>query len=75
MANKIDLVPDEPVEETDGETIAAPRVPGTRTRQVSREEAELWAKEEGLLYMETSAKTGQNVDEVDILNALRVVLN
>jgi Ras-related protein Rab-5C len=33
-------------------------------RQVPREEAEAYAKENGLLFFETSAKTGQNVVEV-----------
>lgn len=32
-------------------------------RQVSREEGEAFAKEHGLVFMETSAKTAQNVDE------------
>ncbi|KDQ16211.1 hypothetical protein BOTBODRAFT_54045 [Botryobasidium botryosum FD-172 SS1] len=32
-------------------------------RQVTREEAELWAKEAGLLFLEASAKTGKNVEE------------
>jgi len=34
-----------------------------RHREVSTEEAELWAKEEGLLFVEASAKSGQNVQE------------
>ncbi|KAK0528979.1 hypothetical protein OC835_004470 [Tilletia horrida] len=34
-----------------------------KTRQVTREEAEAFAKKEGLIYVETSAKTGQNVEE------------
>lgn len=33
-------------------------------RQVSREEAEAYAKECGLLFFEASAKTGSNVGEV-----------
>ena len=46
-------------------------------RQVSTEEAELWAKEEGLLFVEASAKNGQNVQEAfeaacrDILRKVR----
>ncbi|KAJ3039334.1 Ras- protein Rab-2A [Rhizophlyctis rosea] len=32
-------------------------------RQVSKEEGESFAKKHGLLYLETSAKTGENVDE------------
>uniref|UniRef100_A0A0W0FPB0 Putative ras-domain-containing protein n=1 Tax=Moniliophthora roreri TaxID=221103 RepID=A0A0W0FPB0_MONRR len=34
-----------------------------RRRQVSTEEAELFAKEEGLLFVESSAKSGQNVEK------------
>ncbi|KAE8211452.1 hypothetical protein CF327_g4804 [Tilletia walkeri] len=34
-----------------------------QARQVTREEAEAFAKKEGLIYVETSAKTGKNVDE------------
>lgn len=33
-------------------------------RQVSHEEAVQWAQEHGLEYLETSAKSGQNVEEV-----------
>ncbi|KAH8106906.1 ras-domain-containing protein [Cristinia sonorae] len=33
-----------------------------RSREVSTEEAELWAKEEGLLFVEASAKSGENVE-------------
>ncbi|KAH7889131.1 P-loop containing nucleoside triphosphate hydrolase protein [Phlebopus sp. FC_14] len=33
-----------------------------KRREVSVEEAEQWAKEEGLLFVEASAKSGQNVD-------------
>lgn len=33
-----------------------------RAREVSTEEAELWAKEEGLLFVEASAKSGENVE-------------
>ncbi|ESK91052.1 rab family gtpase [Moniliophthora roreri MCA 2997] len=34
-----------------------------RRRQVSTEEAEVFAKEEGLLFVESSAKSGQNVEK------------
>lgn len=34
------------------------------SRQVTTEEAEAYAKEAGLLFFETSAKTGQNVTEL-----------
>ncbi|KAI9112916.1 hypothetical protein K1719_016030 [Acacia pycnantha] len=34
-----------------------------RRRQVSAEEGELYAKENGLIFLETSVKTGQNVEK------------
>lgn len=34
-----------------------------KAREVPFEEAELWAKEEGLLFVEASAKSGLNVEE------------
>lgn len=37
-------------------------------RAVSKEEGEQFAKENGLLFMEASAKTAQNVEEVIDLN-------
>lgn len=52
-ANKVDLCANDDVEGS-----------GTRKRQVTTAEADLWAKEEGLLFLEASAKTGDNVDEV-----------
>jgi hypothetical protein len=48
-----------------------------KRREVSTEEAELWAKEEGLLFVEASAKSGQNVEDAfvqaasDILSKIR----
>jgi Ras-related protein Rab-2A len=36
--------------------------PVKRNREVTTEEAELWAKEEGLLFVETSARSGENVE-------------
>ncbi|KAI0647496.1 P-loop containing nucleoside triphosphate hydrolase protein [Trametes meyenii] len=53
VGNKIDLCSDE--------TSAAPSA-GKRKREVSTDEAELWAKEEGLLFVEASAKSGENVE-------------
>lgn len=56
VGNKLDL--DEPAPEgaEDGE--------GGGARKVSTEEAKGYADEEGLLFFETSAKTGQAVDDV-----------
>ncbi|THH20008.1 hypothetical protein EW146_g1273 [Bondarzewia mesenterica] len=47
---------------TPGETSAADEVESLR--QVSREEAQAYAQEAGLLFFETSAKTGEGVVEV-----------
>ncbi|KAI0729884.1 ras-domain-containing protein [Fomitopsis betulina] len=50
---------------------------GKRSREVSTEEAELWAQEEGLLFVEASAKSGMNVETAfeqatrDILDKIR----
>ncbi|KAF9220188.1 ras-domain-containing protein [Gyrodon lividus] len=48
-----------------------------KCREVPTEEAELWAKEEGLLFVEASARSGRNVDSAfeaasrDILNKIK----
>lgn len=48
-----------------------------KRREVTTEEAETWAKEQGLLFVEASAKSGQNVEEAfiqaasDILGKIR----
>jgi len=66
VGNKLDLCAED----------GAP-TPGRRTREVSTEEAELWAKEEELLFVEASAKSGQNVEAAfeqatrDILDKIR----
>lgn len=52
VGNKLDLVEDDSAE--DGKTL----------RKVSVEEGQSLADEEGLLFFETSAKTGNNVNEV-----------
>ncbi|RDB22958.1 Ras-related protein RABB1c [Hypsizygus marmoreus] len=50
---------------------------GAKRREVSTEEAELWAQEEGLLFVEASAKSGQGVEDAfvkaasDILSKIR----
>lgn len=37
-------------------------------REVKKEEGEAFAREHGLIFMETSAKTASNVEEVTLLN-------
>lgn len=54
VGNKLDLCSDE---SSDGAATG-----GKRKREVSVEEAELWAKEENLLFVEASAKSGENVE-------------
>jgi Ras-related protein Rab-2A len=49
VGNKVDLCSDD-------------AGPHKRNREVTTEEAELFAKEEGLLFVEASAKSGQNVE-------------
>jgi Ras-related protein Rab-2A len=62
VGNKVDLI------STEG---------GGRHREVSYEEAELFAKEEGLLFVEASAKSGKGVEEaferacLDILDKIK----
>lgn len=50
VGNKIDLCD----EEAEGQL--------SRRREVSTDEADEWARKEGLLFVETSAKSGNNVD-------------
>ncbi|KAI0035060.1 ras-domain-containing protein [Vararia minispora EC-137] len=69
VGNKADLA--------SGDAPAVTLPSDTFGRQVSTEEAELWAKEEGLLFVEASAKSGQGVQEAfevacrDILRKVR----
>jgi Ras-related protein Rab-5C len=49
---------------TPGETAGTPAGESESLREVSREEAEAYAKEAGLLFFEISAKTGDGVVEV-----------
>lgn len=44
-------------------------------RQVSFEEAQTFAQENKLLYMETSAKTGQNVEEAFLITSKKIFEN
>ncbi|TFK61715.1 ras-domain-containing protein [Pluteus cervinus] len=75
VGNKVDLCSD-----SDGtsNTATSPIVAGfRRAREVTSEEAERFAKEEGLLFVEASAKSGQNVEKAfedsarDILSKVR----
>jgi len=67
VGNKVDLVSDP----------SGAGGPGSRHREVTTEEAEMWAKEEGMLFVEASAKSGQNVELAfgqasrDILDKIR----
>jgi Ras-related protein Rab-2A len=40
-----------------------PSVDTTETREITREEAQEWAEDNGMAYIETSAKTGQGIEE------------
>ncbi|KAH9484571.1 Ras-related protein Rab-2-A [Psilocybe cubensis] len=52
---------------------ASPSKVKRRSREVSYEEAELWAKQEGLLFVEASAKSGLNVEQA-FVDASRDIL-
>lgn len=79
VGNKVDLCSDEEPVDPTGDTTSsaapadAPSQPRKRKREVSTEEAEIWAQEEGLLFVETSAKSGHNV-EVAFERATRDIL-
>ena len=49
---------------TPGETGGSPVPESENVRQVSREEAEAYAQEAGLLFFEISAKTGEGITEI-----------
>ena len=65
VGNKVDLCGE--TEDSDAATDASVARDATtgrskRKREVTAEEAGLWAKEEGLLFVEASAKSGVNVE-------------
>jgi len=60
VGNKLDLTSDSAGTAGEGETAGGDE----DARKVSTEEAKMYAEEEGLLFFETSAKTGYNVTEV-----------
>ena len=49
---------------TPGEAGGSPTPDSENVRQVSRDEAEAYAKEAGLLFFEISAKTGEGIAEI-----------
>ncbi len=66
VGNKVDLCSDV-IEGADADQgVSASQEPTSgrprRKREVTTDEAELWAKEEGLLFVEASAKSGANVE-------------
>jgi len=61
VGNKIDLCADD-------------AQPPRRAREVPADEAERWAREEGLLFVEASAKSGENV-EAAFVQATRDILD
>ena len=64
VGNKVDLVSDDAPSSASTTDKSAKRTSRSQaTRQVTTEEAEQWAKEEGLLFVEASAKSGTNVQE------------
>ena len=75
VGNKVDLCDDltpsaagtsltssSPPRSVRGKNSASPTVKG-KLREVTNEEAEQWAKEEGMLFVEASAKSGLNVEK------------
>ncbi|KAL2021041.1 hypothetical protein VTK56DRAFT_7696 [Thermocarpiscus australiensis] len=62
VGNKLDLTSDGPGSTGDAEDAGAED--SGDARKVTTEEAKTYAEEEGLLFFETSAKTGYNVTEV-----------
>ncbi|SNX82297.1 probable VPS21 - Rab5-like GTPase involved in vacuolar protein sorting [Melanopsichium pennsylvanicum] len=73
VGNKIDLLNesssstsanDEAEDEDDETATTTPEASGDSLRAVPKDEAEAYAKEAGLLFFETSAKTGEGVVEV-----------
>lgn len=42
-------------------------------REVQKEEGEAFAREHGLVFMETSAKTSANVEEVRLINQINSI--
>ena len=67
VGNKVDLCSDAEGADAEQGANASQESSSTpsrlrRRREVTTDEAELWAKEEGLLFVEASAKSGVNVE-------------
>lgn len=78
VGNKVDLCSDSDDGPDDADTAeGASTRPKRKKREVPTEEAEIWALEEGLLFVEASAKSGVNVEAAferatrDILDKVR----
>lgn len=78
VGNKVDLCSDSDDGPDDADTAeGASARPKRKKREVPTEEAEIWALEEGLLFVEASAKSGVNVEAAferatrDILDKVR----
>lgn len=64
VGNKLDLCEDDGTDDVDQEGESAEGHEEESVRKVSTAEAKAYADEEGLLFFETSAKSGHNVSEV-----------
>ncbi|KAF8638650.1 hypothetical protein AX17_002053 [Amanita inopinata Kibby_2008] len=76
VGNKVDLVENAPDGGGDLQSISmfmSNAGPGRHRRQVSTEEGAAWAEEEGLLFVEASAKSGQNVEEAFVRAACDIL--
>jgi len=76
VGNKVDLV-EEPNDDGGGSqmtpVLTSSAAPGKHRRQVTIEEAETWAREEGLLFVEASAKSGRNVEDAFVQAACDIL--
>ncbi|PFH47000.1 hypothetical protein AMATHDRAFT_153189 [Amanita thiersii Skay4041] len=75
VGNKVDLCEGT---DSDGGThstsvLVSSATPGRHRRQVTTEEAQVWAREEGLLFVEASAKSGLNVEEAFVQAACDIL--
>ncbi|KAK3905891.1 P-loop containing nucleoside triphosphate hydrolase protein [Staphylotrichum tortipilum] len=74
--NTTETPPPPTTTDTTGTKPAAADEPGTNKREVTRQEAEDWARRNGVLeYVETSAKSGENVEMAFLRVAERIFQN